>query len=79
MDAGEGTVTEDFHPPGWVSVCWDNGIRNSYRWGAEGGRYDLEIVPEMLLQKEDEVARCLMHAYESVSRPFTRALSAMQN
>eukprot|EP00727_Mastigamoeba_balamuthi_P014189 m51a1_g9393 putative e3 ubiquitin-protein ligase itchy-like (1136) ;mRNA; f:260509-264358 len=30
----------------WLSVYWDNGSSNRYRWGAEGGCYDLDIVPE---------------------------------
>lgn len=32
----------------WVKVKWKNGRQNNYRWGAEGGSYDLMIlkVPE---------------------------------
>lgn len=27
---------------GWVRIRWDNGHVNVYRWGADGGKYDLQ-------------------------------------
>lgn len=38
---GEGTVTGEIHN-GWIDVKWDQGLRNSYRMGAEG-KYDLKL------------------------------------
>jgi len=38
-----GTVVDGAGSDLWVSVEWDGGGRNTYRWGAEG-QYDLEIV-----------------------------------
>ena len=41
---GEGTVTGELHN-GWMDVTWDHGTSNSYRMGAEGGRFDLKLAP----------------------------------
>eukprot|EP01041_Mallomonas_annulata_P001516 gene1516-2916_t len=38
-----GTVIEMSPHDQWVSVQWEGGGRNTYRWGAEG-QYDLELV-----------------------------------
>ncbi|XP_045184614.2 uncharacterized protein LOC123542716 [Mercenaria mercenaria] len=39
-----GTITKWDSTPHWVDVEWDSGSSNSYRMGAEGGKYDLYIV-----------------------------------
>lgn len=42
QDGGtEGTVTGEVHN-GWIDIKWENGLRNSYRMGAEG-KYDLKL------------------------------------
>lgn len=40
-----GTVDGDWRSSGWVTVKWEHGESNSYRWGADGA-YDLRIVPK---------------------------------
>lgn len=38
-----GTIEGDWRSPGWITVKWEHGESNSYRWGADGA-YDLRIV-----------------------------------
>jgi hypothetical protein len=38
-----GTVKKSKDRDGWVTVKWDNGIENNYRWTGDG-KYDLEII-----------------------------------
>ncbi|MEW6220808.1 MAG: hypothetical protein AB1634_14925 [Thermodesulfobacteriota bacterium] len=40
---GGGTVVESKDSDSWITVKWDNGNRNNYRWGADG-KYDLEVL-----------------------------------
>ncbi|CAG0885275.1 unnamed protein product [Cyprideis torosa] len=42
--SSEGTITGEIHH-GWVDVTWDHGGSNSYRVGAEGGKYDIKPIP----------------------------------
>ncbi|XP_046850294.1 uncharacterized protein LOC124443806 [Xenia sp. Carnegie-2017] len=42
---GVGTVTNTTDTKGWVDVCWDNGRKNSYRFG-KNNAMDVKIVNE---------------------------------
>ncbi|MEZ4365999.1 MAG: hypothetical protein R2939_06885 [Kofleriaceae bacterium] len=53
---GLGTVITPVRS-GWAEVNWDDGVRDSYRWGA-GGNYDLELAldaPPVQLAERDRV------------------------
>ena len=41
-----GTVIDCSDKDGWVTVKWDGGSQNGYRWGVDGN-YDLELAQGM--------------------------------
>jgi serine/threonine protein kinase len=49
-----GTVTKSADSTGWITVKWDSGKENMYRWGADN-KYDLELV---LSAKSDNGDAC---------------------
>ena len=52
-----GTVVDGASNDFWVSVEWDGGGRNTYRWGADG-QYDLEIVDDSIKTSLDVAQQC---------------------